>query len=163
MRRMLACLAVTVLAWTAEAQPVEPIEASWERLKALAGNWEGRYSDGTEATVSYRVVSDGTAVMETLESHDSSQMISMYHKDGASLLMTHYCSLGNQTRMRTPGLADGRLAFTFVDATNLKSPREHVMSGLVMTFPSPDRLVHEWSSRADGKVHTGRFEFVRRK
>ena len=163
MRRMLGCLAVTVVAWTAEAQPVEPIGASWERLKALAGNWEGHYSDGTAATVSYRVVSDGTAVMETLESHDSSQMISMYHKDGASLLMTHYCSLGNQTRMRTPGLADGRLVFTFVDATNLKSPGEHVMSGLVLSFPGPDRLVHQWSSRAEGKEQTGRFEFVRRK
>jgi hypothetical protein len=89
-------------------------------------------------------------------------MITVYHRDGSSLLMTHYCSLGNQTRMRSRGLADGRLVFAYVDASNVKDSADHVMSGLVLSFPGPGRLVHEWTSRQAGKEQTGRFEFVKR-
>ena len=41
------------------------------------------------------------AVMETLDGPDAIQMITVYHPDGASLLMTHYCSMGNEPRMRS--------------------------------------------------------------
>jgi hypothetical protein len=32
-----------------------------------------------------------------------------------------------------------------------------------MSFPAPDRLVHEWTSKVGAKEETGRFEFVRQK
>jgi hypothetical protein len=156
-------LALGALAMAASTSAADPGQASWDKLKSLVGDWQGSYSDGTSATVSYRLVSSGTAVMETLESSDSSQMVSVYHRDGMSVLMTHYCSLGNQSRMRNNGLEGGKVAFAFVDATNVKAPDDHVMTGLVLSFPASDRLVHEWSSKTGAHQQTGRFEFVRRK
>ena len=40
-------------------------------------------------------------------------------------MMTHYCSLKNQPRMRAsmPSEHAKRLAFSFVDASNLQTPR----------------------------------------
>jgi len=113
--------------------------------------------------VSYRLVSSGTALMETLEDEDASQMVTVYHPDGQSLLMTHYCSMGNQSRMRATGLRDQGLDFSYVDATNLASPGAHRMTRLVLSFPAPDRLVHEWTSKTGAREQVARFEFTRRR
>jgi hypothetical protein len=139
-----------------------PEAASWDKLKSLVGHWQGTF-EGKPATVSYALISDGTALLETMENLDSSQMVSVYHPDGSSLLMTHYCSAGNQSRMRAEGFRDGKLAFSFVDATNVKSPDEHRMAGLVLTFPDRDHLVQQWTAKAAGQEHVARMEFSRRK
>jgi hypothetical protein len=157
-------LALTVLlALGAGAPAADTRDASWERLKSLVGEWEGTYSDGSKAHASYRLVSNGTAVMETLTTSDSDQMVTVYHPDGGSLFMTHYCSMGNQSRMREKAADGTRLEFAYLDATNLKGPDDHHMSRLVMTFPAADRLLHEWTSKAGAKEQTGRFEFARQK
>jgi len=77
--------------------------------------------------------------------------------------MTHYCSMGNQPRMRSKGLENGRLDFSYVDAANLKSADAHVMTRLVMSFPDPDHLVHDWTSKQGATEHVGHFEFKRTK
>jgi hypothetical protein len=136
---------------------------SWEKLKTLAGVWAGRY-EGKPARVSYRLISGGTALQENLEvDADNSRMVSIYHPDGAGVRMTHYCDLGNQPRMRTAGLRDGRLDFVYLDATSLKSADDQVMSRLVMTFLADGRLVQEWTSKEGAREQTGRFEFTREK
>src|SRR5262245_42675031 len=112
--------------------------AGYEKIKALVGTWEAKGPEGM-VTVTYRVVAGGQAVEETLSHGD---MVTVYHKDGDSLLMTHYCMAGNQPRMRASGLsADGKsLDFKFVDATNLANPGDSHMSGLKMTFVDADHL-----------------------
>jgi hypothetical protein len=160
MRHLFLGLLLLAAGPTAAAAP-DPGSPPWVWLSSLVGEWRGSYSDGTSARVSYRLVSNGTALLETLETGHDDQMVTIYHRDGAELLMTHYCSIGNQTRMRARGLAGNRLAFAFVDSTNVREPEENVMTGLVLTFAGPGRLVHEWTSRASGQEQTGRFEFVR--
>ncbi len=140
----------------------EPAASSWDRMKSLAGTWQGTF-EGKPARVTYALVSDGTALMETLESHDSSQMVTIYHPDGSTLLMTHYCSTGNQSRMRAAQSANHRVEFAFVDATNLRSADEHRMTRLVLTLRDPDHLVQEWTSKSGVEEHTGRFEFTRKR
>jgi hypothetical protein len=162
MQRLGPTLAI-LLALGVGAPAGDSRETSWEKVKSLAGEWEGKYGDGTKAHVSYHLVSNGTAVMETLTTSDSDQMVTVYHLDGASLLMTHYCSLGNQSRMREKASGGPSLEFVVIDATNLKGPDDHHMSRLVMSFPASGRLVHEWTSKAGAREETGRFEFVRQK
>ena len=145
----------------ARAVKILAVDPAWKQLTALVGDWEGRMGDGT-VRLSYRLVSSGTALMETMNAPDSSEMVTVYHPDGDTLLMTHYCSLGNQSRMRSAGLRDRALDFAYVDTTNVKSPDEHRMSRLVLTFASPDTLVQEWTSVASGKSQTGRYEFTRK-
>lgn len=154
-----AVFTATMAATTLDAGEADP---AWKRLTALVGEWEGRMGDGT-ATISYRLMSSGSALMETMNAPDSSDMVTVYHLDGESLLMTHYCSLGNQSRMRSSGLRDGALDFAYVDSTNLRSPAAHHMSRLVLTFAGPDRIVHEWTSVEGGKPQTGRYEFTRKR
>jgi hypothetical protein len=161
--RILAAVLGMCLGLVENGRAADDPHVAWATLRSLAGEWEGTYSDGTRAKVSYRLASNGTALIETLDTSDSDQMVSVYHVDGPTLLMTHYCSLGNQTRMRAKAVEGNRLRFEYVDVSNLARPDDHHMSGLVMTLPAPDRLVHEWSSRASGKEQVGRFTFVRRK
>jgi len=164
MRERIGILAaVLATSLTVPAAAAEGGNPSWDKLKSLVGDWVGTY-EGQPARVSYRLVSRGTALEETLDVEvDRSQMVTIYHPDGASLLMTHYCDMGNQSRMRATGLTGGRLDFVYVDASNLKSKDDHVMSRLVLSFPGEDRFVQEWTSKQGAKEHTGRFEFTRKK
>jgi len=135
---------------------------AWEKVKSLVGEWEGTV-EGKPSQISYRAVSNGTAVMETIHGPDAAEMVSVYHPDGGSLLMTHYCSMGNQPRMRAKGIENGKLAFTYVDATNIASPEQLRMTRLVMSFPDPDHLVEEWTAKEGAKEQTERFTFARKK
>lgn len=158
-RFLMAILASVVL--TAPLSAVDSkSNAGWEKLKSLAGEWEGT-EDGKPFHLSYKVISSGTAVMETLDGPDAMQMITVYHPDGKSLLMTHYCSMGNEPRMRSKGLENGKLAFTYVDAANLKSKDEMRMTGLVLTFQDADHLQAQWAHSGARKEGPGQFEFAR--
>ncbi len=144
---------------------------AWEKLKSLVGEWKGTYA-GTDAgadaagtdevRISYKLVSNGTSLMETLESGHDSSMVTIYHPDGSRILATHYCSIGNQPRMAATGLSpDGRtLTFRFVDASNV-GPDSEVMQGLVVTFEGPDRFAQAWTSRAKGQDQVGTFSYTR--
>ena len=63
------------------------------------------------------------AVMSEIHGHGPEDMISMFHLDGPNrLLITHYCSAGNQPRMQASSSPDGKtITFTFVDATILQA------------------------------------------
>ncbi len=163
MRRLwIATLVIVVSGVSLSAQAAEPPDPAWKKLISLVGDWQGAYA-GQPARVSYRLVSNGTALMETLEDDHSSQMITLYHPDGASLLMTHYCSIGNQSRMRAQRLEGSRLDFAYLDSSNVRSPDEHRMTHLALSFPDSDQLVHEWTAQAGAQEHVGRFEFKRAK
>ncbi len=134
---------------------------AWEKLKSLAGNWEGVANGKTQ--VSYKLVSNGTALMETITGPDASEMVTVYHPDGKNILMTHYCSMGNQPRMRASTLSDGKLAFQYVDAANLSSPDAPHMSGLVLTFTDADHFGADWSYKTGAKEEVGHFAYARKK
>ena len=44
----------------------------FDRMKALVGAWQGTKKDGKTVKVTYALVADGSAVMETLEPGDES-------------------------------------------------------------------------------------------
>ncbi len=128
---------------------------AFEKIKSLAGTWKGKDEKDKSFTVSYKVVSAGSAVMEELSMpEDQDAMITMYHPDGKSTVLTHYCSMGNQPRMRSRGLSkDGKtIDFSFVDATNLSAPDADCMTNLKLTFKDPDHFSQEWTMRMGGKT-----------
>lgn len=139
-----------------------PANPTWEKLKSLVGEWDGTES-GKPFHVSYKVVSSGTAVLETMDGPDAVQMITIYTPDRGSVLMTHYCAMGNQPRMRASKLEKDRLAFTYVDAANLASPSDPHMSGLVLTFIDPDHLSADWTHFTGTKVEVGHFVYARKR
>lgn len=58
--------------------------------------------DEGEVRTTYKLVAGDSAIEETL-SHGN--MVTMYHPDGNSLMLTHYCVAQNQPRMRAANFA----------------------------------------------------------
>jgi hypothetical protein len=150
----------------APPSPVNP-PASFEQIKSLLGEWQGKLPDGKVANVSYKLISSGTAVMETMNPNDSADMITVYYPDGDRLMLTHYCASNNQPRMRTDAVsADPKqLVFNYVDATNLGGSREGVMTGLTVTFVDPDHFSQTWTWRdkVGGTATSETFQYTRKK
>ena len=139
--------------------------AGFEKLKPLVGNWQGKSSEGKPVAITYALVSDGSALMEKIGAGSEQEMVTVYYPDGDRLMMTHYCSLHNQPRMRADTAAtDGRkLIFDFVDATNLSSPDAVHMHKLVVNLEDKDHFVQEWTWKSGEKEGTVVFRLERMK
>src|SRR6478736_10069180 len=80
-----------------------PSHSGLERLKKMVGTWVEADKDGkpTDKVVSVvKVTAGGSAVHETHFPGQPMEMVSVYHLDKGDLVMTHYCVLGNQPRMK---------------------------------------------------------------
>lgn len=137
--------------------------AAFERLKALEGTWSGMPEGEGEAkaeaeiqdetTHELRVSAAGHVLMETMAAGTEHEMINMYHLDGEELLVTHYCSGGNQPRMRLDRAQStpDHLVFELLDATGLE-PDEHHIGSIHMRFAEDGRLNSEWLGYRDGEL-----------
>lgn len=130
----------------------------FDRLKALAGEWESTGSEG-KTRVTYQLISNGTAVMETIVNEN---MVTVYHPDGEATLMTHYCAVGNQPRMRAQSSRGGvSIMFQLVGVANLKRSTDGHMQRLVIRFQDADHMTQDWTWKADGKETTTTFHLQR--
>ncbi|HTQ48505.1 MAG TPA: hypothetical protein VMI75_37370 [Polyangiaceae bacterium] len=137
-------------------------------LKKLAGTWTGKAGDGTQsmdATVTYKVTANGSAVMETLFPGTPHEMVTMYTVDKGELVLTHYCAAGNQPRMKAKSSADGReIAFEFAGGANIDPGKDQFMHDARMVFVDDDHLRTEWTDWSAGKKTVTRtFELTRQK
>ena len=134
----------------AVAPPVtRDAQAAFDRVKALAGTWEMTDEQGTRQTaLVIRVISNGSAVHESMFGGSDHEMVNVYHLDGDRVVVTHYCGNGNQPRMACSRVnPDGSLTFTLDTIANLQSADTEFMGGLTLIPQGPDRLVQDWQSR----------------
>ncbi len=152
----LGILAFLVAAVVAAASAPEKQTGGFDRLKGLVGEWEGTNKDDKPVHVVYSLTSGGSVVMEQIDPGEDHAMVTMYHKDGDRLMMTHYCAVGNQPRMRAAKTrSDGKsLAFSYVDATNLAKPSDPHMVKLVFDFTDADHFAETWTYQLDGSKQT---------
>jgi hypothetical protein len=159
--RLVVCFAVLCLL-AVPALGQTNANPGWEKLKTLAGEWQGKTSQGAAVRARYQLHSGDSALIETLEPEKESSMVTVYHLDGARLMMTHYCGAKNQPRMRARVSGDGKqITFSFFDATNLASPSTGHMKKVVVTFVDPSHFRQEWTFTEAGKDMTETFEFTR--
>jgi hypothetical protein len=128
-----------------------------ELFKQLAGDWVGTATSpirgAQEVQVRYQVTAGGSAVVETLFPGTDHEMLTVIHRDGDDLLLTHYCMLGNQPQMKAAATGDAnKVEFKFVRATNLKSDKDMHMHDATFTFVDKDTLKAEWTHFKDGKA-----------
>ncbi len=103
--------------------------------------------------------------METIGPGTDHEMVTVIHPDGQDLMLTHYCALGNQPKMKAKTRGDDKkVAFEFVGATNMKSDKDMHMHSVTFTFVDKDNLKAEWTHYMDGKeAGTVAFDMKRKK
>ncbi len=147
-RALGALLALTACAtvYAADDQASATPQQAFEQLKSLQGDWLS--PDGV--TVSVRTTGGGSAVTETLFPGTPDEMMSVYHMDGANLVLTHYCSGGNQPRMMLEDTKGGRLTFGYAGGSNIGAATSHIHQGWI-AVKDADHYDAEWTSFSGGK------------
>lgn len=140
-------------------------EQAFAKMKTLVGKWQGTMGEGAEgmpATVEYKLTGGGSALVETLGPGSPFEMVSIYHMDGDSLVMTHYCGAGNQPSMKfKPGKNAKVLYFEFTKGSNMK-PTDMHMHNVTHTFVGADHVKSDWQSYANNQPGDhARFDFKR--
>ena len=165
MTRTLRLVIIALLAFSpaAHAKSSGSEAKAFDQLKTLVGEWEGTNGAG-KVKATYTLGSNGTVLMERLQSANEAEMITMYSADGDHIVVTHYCSEGNQPQMKSEPLSAEQQQFSFslVRVTGLKAPDDGHMVGLVLTIVDKDHLTHEWKYQQKGKTSADLFQFTRK-
>lgn len=146
-----------------------PSNAQFEKLKKLVGTWvEEKDGKPTDKVVSVmKLTAGGSALHETFFPGDALEMISVYTVDGKDLVMTHYCVIGNQPRMKAdPKSPADQINFEFVGGGNLDPKKDKHMHGAKLKLIDADHIELEgtgWENGAPAKEMCGVMKLVRKK
>lgn len=175
-RRMLtgALMLLTLTAGARGDQPqvkaTSPTHPGLERLKKMVGTWVEADKDGkpTDKVVSVvRVTAGGSTIHETFFPGTPMEMVSISHLDKGDLVMTHYCMLGNQPRLKAdPTAPANQIRWVFVGGTNLDPAKDMHMHGATVTFLDDDHIEVTGEAWVDGKpcaTHCGTMKLIRKK
>ena len=152
--------------------PTSDAQKSFDQLKTLAGNWEGRVTtvppqadiEGKTIEVSLRVTSMGNALVhEMTGAGRPDHPVTMLYLSGDRLLLTHYCDAGNRPRMTGKTSPDGKTVdFEFLDVDG--GTQYGHMHHAVFTPIDANHHVEDWTymEPGDKPVHA-HFELQRTK
>jgi len=142
--------------------------AAFERLKALTGTWQGEETNGKRATTTFELTAGNTVLLERYSNPampGGGQMVTAYHLDGPSLVLTHYCIAKNQPTLRAERFDPGRgeIQFEFVRASNLASPNSGHMRRALITLVDANHFTTSWEFFEGGKNTMTEVEHFTRK
>lgn len=150
--------------------PPPPTNTQLEKMKKLAGTWVMADKDGkpTDQIASIiKVTAGGSVVHETLFPGQPEEMVSVYTVDGADMVMTHYCVLGNQPRMKAdPKSPANQIIFQFTGGGNLDPKKDKHMHESTLTIVDNDHLEVNgagWENGAPVKEMCCGMKLVRKK
>ncbi len=176
-RRFLVCGVLLTLALASYADdkpeaklPTPATNVNLEKMKKLAGTWVVADKDGkptAEVQSIIKVTAGGSAVQETIFPGQPMEMVSIYTADGADLVMTHYCILGNQPRMKAdPKSKSNEIVFHFAGGGNLDPNKDKHMHEATLTFVDADHIEVKgtgWENGAPCKDMCCGMKLVRKK
>ena len=176
-RRFLICgmlLLAVQASFGAEKGDGKPAKSSsnpnLEKMTKLVGTWVAADEDNkpTDQVVSViKLTAGGSAVHETLFPGQDHEMISIYTVDGDDLVMTHYCMLGNQPRMKAdPKSPANKIRFNFAGGSNLDPKKDKHMHGATLTIVDADHIEIEgegWEDGQPAKEMCGKMKLIRKK
>jgi hypothetical protein len=146
-------LSVILLSTCTVALAQSDAQKSFDKMKTLAGSWEGRMTttpseadiEGKLAKVTMRVTSMGNALMhEATSAARPDDPLTVFYLDGDHLLLTHYCDAGNRPRMTGKLSPDGKsVEFEFLDVAG--STEYGHMHHAVFTFIDANHHTEDWT------------------
>ncbi|HZW96442.1 MAG TPA: hypothetical protein VFF64_26090 [Candidatus Eremiobacteraceae bacterium] len=143
--------------------PQSDAQKSFDKLKTLAGSWEGHVTtvppnadiEGKSVHATLRVTSMGNAIMHEMTGDGRpDDPITMLYLDGDRLLLTHYCDAGNRPRMTGASSSDGKtVEFAFLDVAG--STQYGHMDHAVFTPIDANHHTEDWTyiEPGDKPVH----------
>jgi hypothetical protein len=177
LRRSLLCVLLLTLSQASfgddkagAKKPQPPANAGFEKMKKLVGTWVAADKDGkptAEVVSTLKLTAGGSAVHETHFPGQPQEMISLYTVDGPDLIMTHYCVLGNQPRLKAdPDSSANQIVFRFAGGANLDPSKDRHMHELTVTFVDDDHIELGgcgWVNGAPAKDMCHEMKLVRKK
>lgn len=138
-----------------------------DRVKSLAGTWESTDDKGqTHISSVYSVSSNGSVVRQIMLPGSKHEMTNMYHMDGPSMVMVHYCAMGNQPHLRatTADASPDRIEFKSDGVTNRTAADQPYMAQLTILFKDADHIREDWTTYENGSLSShATFDLTRRK
>src|SRR5260370_11169321 len=87
------------------------------------------------------VTAGRSALHDTLFSFNDTAIAAIYTVDGQDLVMTHYCVLGNQPRMKAdPKSPANEIRFQFAGGSNLDPKKDKHMHAATLTIVDDDHI-----------------------
>lgn len=173
MRKLAILMCLVAMAAVALPQQMPPKTASaqsdakkaFEKLKTLAGSWEGTVV-GMSVNVTIRLASSGTAILHEATGDGKrppNHEITMFYVDGDRLLATHFCDGGNRVRWEGKMSPHGKtIEFSFLDVAG--DTKGGLAKDMVFTMIDADKHAIVLNFIApDGKSVDVRGEFQRTK
>lgn len=158
----MAGLLLACLCHPAQAQ-VEPA-AAFTRLCSLTGAWRAIAPKAQQTSLVFRLTAADSALVETFMRPSGGETLTIFHRDNAQLLATHYCAQGNQPRLELdPSSTPDRLVFRYRDATNLHSNDDTHLVRLELAFDSASLFTMVEIYEASGTLERTETRFERTK
>lgn len=125
-------------------------------MRKLEGRWESADADNDgkpDQVAEYKSTAGGSVIIETIFPGQPQEMVTTYHKDGDRMVVTHYCMLGNQPRLRsTDESKDGKFVFAFEGGANINAEVDAYMGGLVFEIVDDNSIKGTWTHFSKGKA-----------
>jgi hypothetical protein len=151
MRSFRFVLSIALISLSTLAFAQSDAQKSFDKLKTLAGSWEGAY-EGKPMQATLRVTSMGNAIVHEMKGSGPDDPITMFYLDENRLLLTHYCDAGNRPRMVGKMSPDGKtVEFDFLDVGNYSSSQGGHMQHAVFTFIDANHHTEDWTFMLEGK------------
>lgn len=129
----------------------EQAEAVFSQLKELEGVWQRAGQPEHGHRIEFRTTARDTVLIEKWTYLGQQHSLTIYHRDGDTLLATHYCPQGNQPRMELAS-GDAAINFTFRDATDLDLETEQYQHDLSLKLSEDGQLIRSEIYK-DGQGH----------
>lgn len=152
---MLALLVAAALAVPTPPPTPDAARAAtaFAQLTTLVGTWRNAENPASLLRVRFSLTANGTVLVEEWRRGETAHSLTLYHRDGAGLVATHYCPQGNQPRL---ALQPGAIRFALRDAT------ESHQHALAFDLADPARPVRSETYRAStGADEPSRLVLVR--
>ena len=162
----LAAISTAALAQSHSQESQAPSDAqkSFDKLKTLAGDWEGKASTdppvegmgNSSLHITMRVTSRGNALVHEMQESGTpldatkyDHPVTMFFVDNDQINLVHYCDAGNRPHMVARRSDDGKtLEFDFVDLSG--GTQYGHMHHAVFTFIDANHHTEDWTYMMPG-------------
>jgi hypothetical protein len=172
MKSLHLTLSAVLLSLSTVAFAQSDAQKSFDKLKTLAGSWEGTLTtvpqqteaQGKSVQISLRGTSMGNALLHEMKVEGRpDDPITMLYLDDDRLLLTHYCDAGNRPRMVGKMTPDGKtVEFDFLDVAG--GTQHGHMHHAVFTVVDANHHTEDWTYMMPGdKPVNAHFDLQRAK